>query len=231
MQVRTLIAIPLSALLLTNTALAEEVAAAPSAAPASNTAGIDIGLKAGTLGLGLDLSKSLGDKFAVRLNVNQYDFDHSGTESGIDYDMNLKWQNTGLMLDWHPFGGGFRVSAGYVLNSNKISMTALPTGGTYTIGGNTYDTTQISSLTGEVTFSNGGYLGLGYGKGGLRKGFGFTFEVGVLFQDSPKINLTATGSAAAAAESNIQIEEAQAADSMKDFKLYPQVAVGVSYGF
>lgn len=226
MQARALIAIPLSALMLLATAAqAEDAPRTP--------AGIGVGLKAGTLGLGLDLSKSLSDKFDLRLNINQYDFDHSGTESGIDYDMNLKWQNTGLMLDWHPFGGGFRMSAGYVLNSNKISMAALPTS-TYTLGNTTYTSAQVGALAGEVKFSNGGYLGIGYGKGGVREGFGFIFELGVLYQGSPKLNLTSTGgtlSSDPTFQANLQSEIAQAEDGMKDYKLYPQVAVGVSYGF
>src|SRR5207249_10775933 len=97
-----------------------------------------LGIRAGTLGGGVDLSYALSQRAAVRLNADGYNRTQSKTHDNIDYDMKLKLQTGSLLGDWFPFANNFRISAGAMLNRNKFSMKGLPTGGSFTINGTPY---------------------------------------------------------------------------------------------
>ncbi len=77
----------------------------------------DVGvlLKAGTLGAGLDVSVGMSESLGLRLQANALSYEDDFTESDVDYSADLKLQSAGLLLDWHPFSGVFRVSAGRLL--------------------------------------------------------------------------------------------------------------------
>ncbi len=196
--------------------------------------GIGVGAKFGTLGYGIDLSKNMTDKFNVRLGLNQYSLSDTDTQDDIEYDMDLDWNTLGLFADYHPFGGAFRLTLGYVNNNNEISMVAVPSG-TYDIGGVTYTAADIGSLSADVTFGNGIFYGLGWGNAAKGKGFGFSIEAGILQQDPDlniDLNLTAAGQLAhPTAAQDVAAEEKKAEDDLDEFSQYPVVAVGVSYGF
>jgi len=97
------------------------------AVPARAGDRIGIGVKAGTLGLGVDLTGRLNDWFSLRGTVNQYDYKESVTESDIDYDGTLKLGAYGVMLDIFPMKGSFRLSAGLLKNRNELELTGTPT--------------------------------------------------------------------------------------------------------
>jgi len=201
------------------------------AVQAESVSGLGIGVKAGTLGLGADITKSITDTINARVGFNSYKFTTSGEEGDVDYDIDLKWQSTALLLDWHPGGGSFHLTAGYMLNGNKLDMRAKPTS-TYTIGDTTYTQAEVGTLTGTVDMDDGPYIGLGWGNA-ARKGFGFSVELGALYQGSPSAQLTATGTLASDPlfQQELAKEEAKANDSLDSYKWYPQIAIGVSYGF
>lgn len=200
-----------------------------SAAAVAEGSGLGVGVKAGTLGLGAEITKSFTSSINGRLGLNSYTFTTSGSESGIDYDTDLKWQSTAALLDWHVFEGSFRLTAGYVFNANKLEMTNTTGGPTVEIGGNTYGITP-GDLNGSVEFANGPYVGFGWGNAGDGKGLGFSLEIGALYQGSPDVSLTAAASTGITA-ADLREEERQLEDSLKDFKWYPQVALGISYAF
>lgn len=210
-------------------------AALLSAGAAQADAGLGLGVKAGTLGLGAEITKSFTETINGRVGFNSYKFTTSGKEGDVDYDIDMKWQSTALLLDWHPGGGSFRLTAGYMLNGNKLDMKAKPTG-TYDIGGTPYDASEIASLTGSVTFSNGPYVGLGWGNAG-KAGFGFSVELGAVYQGAPDVTLSSQCSASALVcndstlAEDLAREQQKAKDSLDSFKWYPQIAIGISYGF
>ncbi|HEX4939177.1 MAG TPA: hypothetical protein VFX11_10905, partial [Candidatus Kapabacteria bacterium] len=98
------------------------------------TAGnLGIAGKISSLGYGLEADYVLSDRFSVRGQFNQYDYDDTFEEDGIDYDGTLDLSTFGVLLDWHPFGGGFRVSAGGFNVDNELSGVGSGAG-TYHIG-------------------------------------------------------------------------------------------------
>ena len=48
-----------------------------------------LGIRAGTLGAGLELSFALSQRAAVRLNADAYNFKQTSTHDNIDYDTKL----------------------------------------------------------------------------------------------------------------------------------------------
>ncbi|HEV8647090.1 MAG TPA: hypothetical protein VGR01_16140 [Burkholderiales bacterium] len=161
---------------------------------AGTAAWADVGvlLKAGTLGAGLDLSKGIGETLALRLQANAFSFDEDITESDVEYSADLELKSAGLLFDWHPFSGVFRVSAGAYWNGNEASATGRPTGAAYEINGVTYASTEVGSLNGQIDFESvAPYLGIGFGsapKAG--RGMSFSFDLGVLYQGEPDVGLT-----------------------------------------
>lgn len=184
--------------------------------------GTTIGIKASTLGAGVELAHALSPKTNVRFGLNGYTYDFSSTESGINYHFDLKLRSGTLLLDWHPFGGSFRTTLGGLYNRNKIEGRA---SGDLTIGDNVYTTT----LNGAITFQRGTpYAGIGWGRPvGARKRFDFAFDLGVVYQGSPRVTLRANG----VSEADLDKEARELQTSLDDYKYYPVVAFTFSFQF
>jgi hypothetical protein len=205
----------------------------PGVAPADTS----LGIRAGTLGGGVELSYALSQRAAVRLNADGYNRKQTSTRDNIDYDMKLKLQTASLMGDWFPFANNFRISAGAMLNGNKFSLKGQPTGGTFTINGTTYPTSQVSSFDAAVDFNKAApYFGIGYGRP-INRGLSLIFDLGVMSQGSPKSKIDVTcGSAATPAQcSSLQndaaAEQSKLDDSLHSFKYYPVISLGLAYTF
>ncbi len=210
-------------------------AAVAGAMMASAVAQADVGMgvKGGTLGGGMEITTGLTESINARVGFNTYSYSTSGTESDIDYDVDFNLQTTSAILDWHPFKGTFRLSAGYVFNNNTIEMTGKPTNGIdYEIGGTEY---SLDSLDGEVEFTSGAYVGMGWGNAGRGKGFGMNFEIGAFYQGSPDLTLTAKGSSSVVDDPDFKRdlarEEADAQDDIAEYEWYPVISLGMSYTF
>jgi len=199
-----------------------------------------VGLKVGTLGLGLDLSHSLTDKLNIRLNINGASYSDSSTEEGIDYDYDVDLLTAGLLLDYYPMGNEFRVSAGAYYNANEFALNAQANNGTYTIGGNTYDARGVA-LNGTIDFDEfAPYIGIGWGNSTKQAGWGFSVDVGVMYQGEPNVDLTSTcdptqvaggTGTCATITADVNTEEADLINELSDYKIYPVVSFGVTYTF
>ena len=201
----------------------------------SAAAGIGVGVKAGTLGFGLEITKGFTSTINGRLGINSFKFDASGTESDIDYDADLKLQSVAALVDWHPFSGGFRTTAGVLFNNNKLDMTA-KSAVSYDIGGTTYTSAEIGTFGGTVSFNDiAPYVGIGWGNA-VEQGQHLTFalDVGVVMQGSPQVDFTSTGgtlSSDPTFQSNVAVEEQQLEDSLNDYDMYPVISLGLAFQF
>lgn len=203
-------------------------------APALATAeGPALGVKVSTLGLGLELTQAFTPSFAARLGVNHFSYDFSDAYDGIDYDVDLALRSGSLIFDWHPLRDSFRLSLGYLRNLNNFKLRATP-GSSVVIGNGTYTPAQVGTLNGRVAFKKDTpYLGFGWSSSGLRRGWSFDFDIGVVYQDVPGVQLSATGSAASspAFQSDLRREEQNIKDDIEDYRYYPVISMGVSYHF
>ena len=196
--------------------------------PATTLADGSIGVRAGTLGLGVEFSYPISQRIGVRVNADSYKYSKKFNQDGIDYDGEAKLKTASLLADLYPFAGGFRISAGAVYNGNKLGLST--PNQNLTINGNPYQAT----LNGEVDFKKYvPYAGIGYGRP-IGSGLSLTFDLGVIFQGTPTATLTGTCSPPAACgtfQSDLKAQEAQLNDSIKDFRYYPVATLGLAYTF
>lgn len=196
----------------------------------------DFGLDAhvSTLGLGAEFNYTINSYFTARVDFNRYNYSYTGTKEQVQYDFDLHLKSYSAMLDWHPFAGTFRVSAGYFSNKNDIAALATPQG-SYTINGTSYTAAQVGVLSGAITFNASvPYLGIGWSTLGTEStGLGVEFDIGALFQGSPKVQLSATGAAASNAQfqSDLAAEQTKLQGDLNSFKTYPVVSLGLAYRF
>jgi hypothetical protein len=209
-----------------------------AAANLASAADIGTSVDLGTTGLGLHGTTPLAAQLNARFGVNFASYSYDGNTSDVEYDFKLKLATADLLLDYHPFDSGFRISGGAVYNGNKIEARAKPNAeGTYDINGNTYTASEVGALSGKIDFRKAApYLGIGWGNVLKQTGWGVGLDLGVAFQGSPKTMLASTGCRASAADCarlarDVAEENARLADEVSDFKVYPVIRVGVSYRF
>jgi hypothetical protein len=166
---------------------------------------IAVGGVGSTLGLGGDVAVGIGSHIVIRgaKTVGSLGINHS-----IDaqtYNIFAKADNRAVMVDVHPFGGGFYLSAGRVMNHSSITLTGQPSsGGTYTFDGQTYQADSVGSLVGAVRLpQNPTFFGLGWDHTfGNSWPSSLTSRIGVLHQDRATLDLAATGSYGQASNPN-----------------------------
>ncbi len=197
--------------------------------------GPSVVLKTSALGAGVELENSFTDSIGARIGANYFSYDYDGEEDDIDYEFDVTLMSALAAIDWHPFKGKFRISAGAIYNGNEVEGTA-KSSATYVVGDATYNASQVGTFKAEIEYNDfAPFLGFGwdttYGK--KKSGFGFLFEVGAIYQGSPDIDLSANGSLSnnATFQSNLQKEEDNLQDDLDDYKVYPFVTIGIIYRF
>lgn len=215
---------------------------------------VSIAARVSTLGGGLEFKYPFHEKFNARLVVNQYDKSANETRKGNRYEGDLELSTYGIIGDWHPTGGGFRLSAGLLSNGNELK--ARTAGDNYTFGGRRY----AGNASAVADFDSlAPYIGLGWSSQ-KPKGWSFDFEVGALFQGDVMLSgrgtatdgmnrcnftlndkgvATVSGSAVCAAagttaaefKADIEAEHAELEDDLNALEVYPVIAIGIQYRF
>ena len=213
---------------------------------------LHVGLQGGTLGAGLNAGFDFSNDLAIRGMVNYFNLDFDKEKAGNRYDGELDLRSLGLVVDWHPFWGAFRVSGGAFLNNNRVSATAQSMDGEgLDIGGFTYPEAKLNF---QMDFAKTApYLGIGWTSGRGRGGLSFTADIGALIRSAPRVSangeaegcdftVSREGDAdvdcsgvASLLESrlsdNLEQEHLELRDALDKVKVYPVVSLGVSYRF
>lgn len=212
------------------------VATAVLALPAIAAAeGFNVSARASTLGLGADVGYAFNDYLNVRVGFNNYTRDYETTEDDIDYDFDLELDSKTVMIDFHPFGGSFRLTAGMLDNNNELNGQAV-SAGDYEIGGATYTSAEIGTLYSNVKLgeSNPLYVGLGFAQALGESDWGFTFDVGMVMMGKPVLTLTPEGGTLVSDpnfQADLEEEEQAAQADLDDFENYPVIALGLTFQF
>ncbi|HEX9286647.1 MAG TPA: hypothetical protein VF999_05200, partial [Thermoanaerobaculia bacterium] len=111
--------------------------------------GVAVGPKVGTTGIGADLTIGLTRSLNLRLGAQGYTRSETRREREIEYDADLKLLSGEILLDLHPGGRGFRISAGAVVNGNEVTAISSE-GAVYTINGVQYPVGLVGRLRGRV---------------------------------------------------------------------------------
>jgi len=213
------------------------IALALASSGAAN-ADFGVGVKAGTLGLGIEGRWSALPWLDLRLGANQYDVDASGQQAGIQYDSTLALDNYYLTGNFRFPLSPFRVTAGAFSNGNELQMISQDTGGVdFIIDGQAFSVADVGSLQSTTSFSNTApYLGVGYDFEVFGK-VGFNLDFGVLWQGEPTVSLDATGLETAPADVQamlipaLEAERLEIEDEISDYKAWPVVSLSFVYNF
>jgi len=178
---RIAIALPILALLIPPTALAQE---------------IGVGIRAGTLGIGAEGALALSDQLAIRGGLGSFFFEVDGEMDGVDYTVTPPSFTGTLGLDFYPNGGAFRLMAGFMFRNGDFEMESgdISQAGGVEIGDEVYY--DEGYLFGTVTSSSAApFVGFGFGKH-TSGGFGVFFDLGLAFVGDPDVSMRATGAIA-----------------------------------
>jgi hypothetical protein len=189
--------------------------------------------KVGTLGPGADLSIGMGPFLGLRFGASGYSFDVAQpVEDYGDISANMSWLTYGAYLDWFPAGTGFRITAGAMGNDNEVKLTANPSE-PLRLYGVDY---PIDDFDGKVSFSAfAPYLGIGYGNAAGEDGrWHFACDFGAMFQGEPSVETSAHTPVSVLQpylDRALEEKRKEIEDDLSFFRIYPVIAVGVSFRF
>ena len=204
--------------------------AAASTAAADNDFGL--GVKAGTLGLGIETSWQPLPYLDIRLGANAYDYEEDGYQAGIRYDTTLALESYHLTGNFHFPLSPMRVTLGAYSNGNEFLMQN-DDADDVNIGGIIYPRIAVGTLTGETSFaSTSPYLGIGFDFSLFGK-VGLNLDLGVLWQGEPEVTLEADGLLAQDPlfQASLERERQEIEEKMSDFKAWPAISLGFFYRF
>jgi len=203
---------------------------AAGTASADNNFGV--GVKAGTLGLGLEASWQPLPYLELRVGANSYDYDDNGSQAGIDYDATLSLQSYYGTASFHFPISPMRVTAGIYSNGNELVMLNEDLQDK-NIGGIVYPGSDIGTLQSTTSFgSSAPYLGIGFDFT-LAGKVGMNLDFGVLWQGEPEVALNIDGTLGTdpGFQAALELERQQLEDEMSNFKAWPVVSLGFVYKF
>jgi hypothetical protein len=205
----------------------------------SASADIGVGVKAGTLGVGLE---GRWDPpvpwFDVRVGMNKFDFGADGDYAGIAYDSTLAFDNLYLTGNFKIPLSPLRFTVGAYSNGNELQLTSMDTGDlTYDIGGVSVPVASVGELQSVTSFDDTApYAGIGFdfevfGKAGLNLDFG------VLWQGDPTVSLAASNFDSLSSAEQVVLgvllerERLEIQDDISDYKAWPVVSLSFVYNF
>jgi hypothetical protein len=208
------------------------------------------GVKASTLGAGIDVAAAVTRKSNVRVGFNAFSYNDTFSKDGINYGANLRLRSVEILYDQYLVGG-LHISPGFlVYNGNGgTAAAAVPGGQSFSLGGTTYYSAAANPVVGTAALTLGKAAPMIlFGVGNLvprsHRHFSVGFETGVVFEGSPNATLNLMGSACTsqgalcqtiasnpAIQSNIISEQNKINNSMTPFKYYPVVSLEFGYKF
>jgi hypothetical protein len=201
--------------------------------PAQNVA---LAAKAGSTGIGADLTIRVAPTINVRLGGQTYTRSETRTEQEIEYDAELRLLSGQVLLDVHPGGRGFRISGGAIVNGNEVTAVSTEDA-VYRINGVPYPVGLVGTLSGRVdTNEIAPYFGIGCGNAVAPGGpWRLALDVGAFYQGKPRVSLTAHPILPILLperfQDDLEAERRDIEDDLDSYRFYPVLSVGVSYRF
>lgn len=207
-------------------------------------------VKASTLGIGVDAATAVTNRSNVRLGFNAFNYSRDFSKDGINYSGELSLRSFEILYDQYLFGG-FHISPGLLAyNGNQGNATAeVPGGGLFSLGGASYLSSPANPVTGTGVLDTRKVapmilIGIGNLLPRSNRHFTANFDVGVVFQGSPKATLNLNGTACTpqanlcqnaatspVIQADIENEQTKINNSVDFFKYYPVISIGFGYRF
>ena len=217
---------------------------------------VGIAVKVGIEGVGFDVATPLSTRTNLRAGASFFSYNPAFSIDSIDTNGAIQLRKVSTLLDFFPFGGSFRLSAGATLyNGNHLSASALVPGGqTFTLNDTDYVSSAQDPVHGafDVRFGNkvAPVFTLGFGNLVPRragKRFTVPFEFGFEYIAQPTIALTLAGTACdptqppvvgcqsiatdPMTQANIAAEQKTLNSDISPLRFFPILSIGFGYKF
>ena len=190
------------------------------------------------MGLGITATTSLSDQVNARALLAGFSLDTDGNTDDIEYDASADILFAGGMLDFHPAGGGFRLSAGLLYNGSEIDANGECNSASCEVGDTLNVIQNGDRVEGDIDFDSAApYIGLGWGNAVDRAGrWSFSFDLGAAYIGEGDVSLRCTqvsGPPGSTAACNMaaEEEERELQEDVADFEWYPVLMIGAAYRF
>lgn len=190
---------------------------------------------AGSLGFGVGVSYDLNRHLNLRGGINTGELELIDVEDdeGLNYDNpTFEFDNVYALVDIYPARrGSFRITAGAVLNNNQITAGATVDGAGQFIGN--VAAPIGTGVEGSIEFDSASpYVGIGWGNVfGRKKLVSFNFDLGVLLQGDPAVNLTITDPTGTVTEEDAELERRDLEEEVGSLDIWPVVNFNVNVRF
>jgi hypothetical protein len=214
--------------------------------PAARNWDASLMLKGGTLGVGPELEvRATHSPFGLRADVNglafsdddliRSHFQHAemayAYDSTVRFGGTVKLLNGGITGDYYPFGTGFRLSLGLLINGNKVTMHGVPVG-RLRIAETAYAGSAPGRIDAGATFNAlAPMAGLGYSRL-LLKHLRVSVDIGAMYQGDPHLSYAISGAFAQLPSVAADAErERRRIQRLVDYPVYPIAILGIGWPF
>lgn len=224
MRIQTVVAVLLSA-------------PAVLAAQGSSSQSVDmsVGVRVGTLGVGVEANKLISSHVGARVGFNVFSKNTTREEDDISFDAKVKLHSFTALIDVYPSArGSFHLTGGIITNPLEFTGVGVPTGSGYEIDGTTYTAAQVGTLNASGEFPSVlPYVGLGFGTpANSNKGVKFVFDIGAGI-GQPTLALKATNPMNnAQLAAHVENQRIKTQDDIRKYlKVFPSVTIGLAFAF
>lgn len=208
-------------------------------------------VKFSSLGAGVEVATPVTHRSNIRFGFNAFSYSRGFDKDNIHYSGDIGFRSIEAHYDFFPFGGGFHVSPGVLiyLRSPVEATAGVPGGQTFTLGNASFLSDPASPVTGsaKMDFNQAGpTFTVGWGNILARSSKRFTvpFEVGFVYQGSPKSRLNLAGSACdplgvncrnavndPIVQSQVLTEQNKINSDTNFLQVYPIISIGFGFKF
>lgn len=192
----------------------------------------------GTTGLGAELSTTLLPNTRLRGGFNYLSYSFDTTISDINYDFEPEFNSLSLLLDVHPFGGGFFLSGGVYVNNTNVGVTGTVSTDNVSPEYREYAyLADMTSISGDVEFNPiAPYVGIGWRSNSGESGWGIALELGVMFQGEPdvtnlRVNAPVDVNGISEVQDFLAEQEQEIEDELSWFQYYPVASILLIHHF
>ena len=215
----------------------------------SQAVDLGVGVKAGINGVGIDLSVALTKTLNLRLSTASVDIDDEdetievgddGGEGDLDAELEFDYGANAILIDWHVFNGGFRVTGGFMRNTGAIDLDASLEDNVVLDGEDLAPGDISGGISGDIELAESfqPYIGIGWGRGaGGDGGLSFSADIGVALLDtSVSFDADVNSNGPNALDDTdlrrrLDAMEKDAEADLDDLELWPVLAFGINYAF
>lgn len=189
----------------------------------SQAASFSLVAEAGVAGVGAGVEMDFSRYLSASAHYTAMDYGLSDIVTpDATYAADIQLRNPQLWLNWAPFGGSFRVSAGVVSQTSSVDLVAT----------NIADQANVQSVTANVDFpeSIAPAVTVGWQTPLDSKGLGYRFTLGAMYVGKPDVNVTIRCNNPTFNCFGLeQQEERTIEDDLKQLQLLPIVQFGLLY--